>query len=113
MKNQIFKTIIEPKILWDFFENNAEDHNEYYIFSKSLYKKSIFLNTILPFISLLNDYYYESKKYYITRKMDYIKFITIIRQLCNSIDIKYTTQLVYNNSTYEIVYHIYKPIHIL
>ena len=41
--------------------------------------------------------------------MDYIKFITVIRQICNSINIKYTTQLVYNNSTYEIDYHIYKP----
>ena len=29
--------------------------------------------------------------------------------ICNSINIKYTTQLVYNNSTYEIDYHIYKP----
>jgi hypothetical protein len=42
--------------------------------------------------------------------MDYIKFITVIRQLCNSLDIKYDTRLVYNNSTYEIVYSIYLPL---
>ena len=40
--------------------------------------------------------------------MDYIKFITILRQLCNSIGVKYDTQLVYNNSTYEIVYFIHR-----
>lgn len=113
MKNQIFKTIIEPTILWEFLKTNAEEYDEYYIFSKSLYKKALFINSILPFTQLLTDYYYESKKYYTTRKMDYIKFITVLRQLCNSIDIKYTTQLVYNNSTYEIVYHIYKPNRIL
>ena len=106
MKNQIFKTIIEPNILWDFIKNNGEQKEDYYIFNKSLYKKAVFRETITPFILLLEPYYYESKKHYLYRKMDYIKFITIIRQLCNSIGVNYDTQLVYNNSTYEIVYSI-------
>jgi hypothetical protein len=107
MKNQIFKTIIQPEILWDFIRENCEETEECYIFNKSLYKKAIFRDTITPFTKSLDDYYYESKKHYVRRKMDYIKFITIIRQLCNSIGIKYETKLVYNNSTYEIVYSIY------
>ena len=52
--------------------------------------------------------YYDSKKHYITRKMDYNRFITILRQLCNVNNIKYETKMVYNSSTYEIVYYIYK-----
>ena len=107
MKNQIFKTIIEPNILWDFIKDNGEAKEDYYIFNKSLYKKAVFRETIPPFIQQLEVYYYDSKKHYVRRKMDYIKFITIIRQLCNSIGVKYDTQLVYNNSTYEIVYSIY------
>ncbi len=108
MKNQIFKTIIDPALLWDFLKANGEEMEEDYIFNKSLYKKALYLDTISPFTQKLDEYYYDSKKHYIRRKMDYIKFITIIRQLCNSLDIKYSTQLVYNNSTYEIVYTITK-----
>ena len=109
MKNQLFKTIIEPKLLCDFIIDNGEEKEDHYIFNKSLYKKAVFLNTITPFVQQLEVHYYESKKHYVRRKMDYIKFITVIRQLCNSLDIKYDTHLVYNNSTYEIVYSIYLP----
>jgi hypothetical protein len=106
MKNQIFKTIIQPEVLWNFIKENGEEQEDHYIFNKSLYKKAMFRETITPFVASLDSYYYDSKKHYIRRKMDYIKFITIIRQLCNSIDVKYDTHLVYNNSSYEIVYSI-------
>ena len=110
MKNQIFKTIIQPEILWNFLKENGEETEDSYIFNKSLYKKAVFRETITPFVAGLDVYYYDSKKHYIRRKMDYIKFITILRQLCNSIDVKYDTQLVYNNSSYEIVYSIYRGV---
>ena len=110
MKNQIFKKIIQPELLWTFLKENGEETEEYYIFSKSLYKKAVFRETITPFIKVLEPYYYDSKKHYITRKLDYIKFITILRQLCNSIGMNYTTQLIYNNSTYEIEYFLHKSI---
>ena len=110
MKNQIFKTIIEPELLWLFLKENGEETETYFIFNKSLYKKAVFRETIQPFVEGLDVYYYDSKKHYVRRKMDYIKFITVLRQLCNSIGIKYETQLVYNNSTYEIVYFIYRGV---
>ena len=106
MKNQIFKTIIQPEVLWNFIKENGEEMEDHYIFNKSLYKKAVFRDTITPFVASLDVYYYDSKKHYVRRKMDYIKFITVIRQLCNSIGVKYDTQLVYNNSSYEIVYSI-------
>ena len=108
MKNQIFKTIIQPEVLWNFLKENGEETEDSYMFNKSLYKKAVFRDTITPFVVGLDEYYYASKKHYLQRKMDYIKFITIIRQLCNSIAVKYDTQLVYNNSSYEIVYSIFK-----
>ena len=106
MKNQIFKTIIQPEVLWNFIKENGEEMEDHYIFNKSLYKKAVFRDTITPFVASLDVYYYDSKKHYVRRKMDYIKFITLIRQLCNSIGVKYDTQWVYNNSSYEIVYSI-------
>ncbi len=110
MKNQIFKTIIQPEVLWDFLKENSEESDDFYIFNKSLYKKALFRGNITPFTEHLDSYYYDSKKHYIRRKMDYMKFITILRQLCNSIGVKYDTQLVYNNSTYEIVYSLGKAV---
>jgi hypothetical protein len=108
MKNQIFKTTVTPVILWDFLKENGEEDVNHFIFNKVLYKKASFRETITPFIQQIGGNYHESKKHYINRKMDYNKFITVLRQICNSNEIAYTTQMVYNNSTYEIVYFITK-----
>ena len=108
MKNQIFKTIINPDILWNFLIENGSMQDNHYIFSKDLYKKAVYKETIMTLIKTIEPYYHESKKHYITRKMDYAKFITIIRQLCNINNVKYSTKMIYNNSSYEIVYYIYK-----
>jgi hypothetical protein len=106
-KQQLFISVPSPDLLLDFLKNNAELYNDdQYIFSKILFKQALFNNTIEPFVKSLEQYYYESKKHYITRKMDYNKFITILRQLCNCNNITYTTKMIYNNSTYEIVYYI-------
>ena len=110
MKNQIFKTLIVPNIFWDFLKENGEEFEWHYIFSKILYKKAVFHETIEPFIKGLVVHYHESKKHYITRKMDYNKFITVLRQLANSLEVQYKTEMVYNNSTYEIVYFFYKKL---
>ena len=107
MKNQIFKTIIKPDIIWDFLKENGEKEADYYIFNKVMYKKAVFKEAIDPFITNLKEHYHESKKHYINRKMDYNKFITVLRQLCNSNQITYKTHMIYNNSTYEIVYYIF------
>ena len=108
MKNQTFKTLIPLDILWGFLIENGEDHETYYLFSKFLYKKFVFRELMPAFIAVIEPYYYDSKKHYITRKMDYNRFITIMRQLCNANNINYETKMVYNSSTYEIVYYIYK-----
>ena len=104
MKNQIFKTLIPSEIFWDFLKENADKKDDYFIFNKSLYKKAGFRHTLLPFLTQLEPYYHESKKQYITRKLDYPKFITILRQICNTLGIEYTKTMEYNKSTYEIVY---------
>ena len=108
MKNQIFKTIVAPDIIWNFLKENGEETIDHFIFDKVLYKKAVFKEAIEPFVKSLVEHYHESKKHYINRKMDYNKFVTVLRQLCNSNDIEYKTQMVYNSSTYEIVYTFQK-----
>jgi len=108
MKNQIFKTPIIPELLWGFLTENAEEFETHFIFNKINYKKAVYASKIIPFINKIKDNYYESKKHFIIRKMDYIKFITILRQIANSINMRYTNELSYDKSRYEIVYHFYK-----
>jgi hypothetical protein len=108
IQQQIFKSVPSPDILFTFLEDSGEVCDDYYIFSKILYKQAVFHDLITPLINCLESHYYESKKHYINRKMDYNKFITVIRQICNSNSITYTTKMNYHNSTYDIVYYIYK-----
>ena len=96
MKNQLFKTLMESIILWDFLKEIGDEEEDYYILSKPLYKKAVFNNKINPFIKKIEEFYYDSKKYYVTRKLDYTKFVTIIRQICNSLNVNFTTQFLYN-----------------
>lgn len=108
MKNQIFKTPIMPELLWGFLKENAEELETHFIFNKTHYKKSVYNNKIIPFIIAITYHYHESKKHFIMRKMDYIKFITVLRQIAKSIDVRYTNELSYDKSNYEIVYCFYK-----
>jgi hypothetical protein len=41
------------------------------------------------------------------RKMNYNSFVTILRQICNFNKIIYTSQIKYDKSKYDIIYHIF------
>ena len=109
MGTQLFKTNVPIEILLDFLKLIAEDKEDHYLLTKILYKQAEYNNQITDFVNSLKSHYYKSKLYYVERKLDYVKFMTIIRQLCNANNIGYTTKIVYNNSNYEIDYYISKP----
>jgi hypothetical protein len=108
MGTQLFKTNVPIHIILDFIKLICEEKDMTFILNKIIYKQAEYNNNILPFIELLKPYYYKSKLYYLERKLDYVKFMTIIRQLCNLYNIDYTSKIVYNNSNYEIEYIIKK-----
>ena len=108
MTSQIFKKPIPASILWDFIKNNCQDMPEYCIITRINFKQAEYHNTLPVFLSSLKEYYLPSKQYYIGRKVDYSKFITIIRQICNYNNIAFTSKVVYNKSEYEILYYVYK-----
>ena len=107
--NQLFKTQIEPMILFNFLKTNGEEQEDSYLFSKVFYKKTEYNKRIAPFIAEIMPYYFDSKKYYLERKMDYSKFMTILRQICNCSNIYYYKKMSYDKSSYEILYYIQKP----
>ena len=81
--------------------------NNSYIFTKTSFKKAQFNNLVEPFCHSLKEYYHKSKLKYLERKINYKNFITIIRQICKSVHIPFTSKIVYDKSKYEIVYTIF------
>ena len=106
MGTQLFKTNVPIENIWNFIKLIAEEKDTNYILTKILYKQAEYNNQLIDFINFLKPYYYKSKLYYLERKLDYVKFMTIIRQICNANKIEYVSKIIYNNSGYEIEYTI-------
>lgn len=107
-RSNIIKNDMSTNILYDFLDIGTNVINNYYIFNKEIYKKYIYNNNIYSFCKLLKKYYKKSKYFYLERDMNFIKFVTIIRQLCNYLNIEYKTSTKYDKNTYNIIYYIKK-----
>lgn len=107
MSSQIFKHPIPNELLLNLLDSIAVKTEKCYVLNYNSYKKGIFDNTINNFIENCKPHYHLSKRKYLERKLTYNSFITIVRQICNSNKITYTSQIKYDKSTYDIVYYIY------
>lgn len=107
MTSQIFKKQIPNEILFTLLENICNKNEKYYILNSISFKKGLYSDSISNFLELCKPFYYNSKKKYLERKMTYNMFTTVIRQICNFNNIKYTTQIKYDKSVYDIIYIIY------
>jgi len=108
MSKQIFKINIDNNIFFDFLDKNCSIENNIYTFDISSYKRSKLNNSYNDFINELKDKYYESKKSYIDRAINYNRFTTIIRQICNANSINFTSKIIYFGGSYHINYYIIK-----
>ena len=109
MSSQIFRTSIDIQKLFDFLDQCTSKKKNIYTFSKVAFKTAQYKELIDPFCKEVEQYYYDSKKYYATRKMTYKNFITILRQLCKQCHFGFTSNIKYYKSAYEISYTIYVP----
>ena len=108
MSHQIFKDDIPNTILYNFLSEICTTKNEkYFVVDKIAFKKAQFNKSLQPFLDSLDKYYHESKKFYLKRKQNYTKFITIIRQICKKNEIPFSNTIKYDKSTYNIIYYIY------
>ena len=108
MNSQIFKKAVPKEILYDLLNIIATKKDNYYVINKIAYKKGEFKKLLEPFINSLFEYYHISKQHYITRKLSYNSFVTIIRQICRINSIKYESKILYSKSAYDIIYNIYE-----
>jgi hypothetical protein len=104
---QIFKKEVPIKLLYKFLDVVGEKEENCYKITKVSYKKADYNNKLKDILYELKEYYFQSKIYFVERKLDYIKFIRIIKQLCNYHNIKYGNKFLYSSSQYEIDYYIY------
>lgn len=107
MSNQIFKENVPDELIINYIKEIGFQYDNYYLLNPDSYKKARFIGNLESFIESITPYYYESKKFYLTRKLSYKNMITIIRQILKKNKIPYTSKIHYQNSDYSIQYYVY------
>jgi len=107
MSNQIFKQSVPTEWLYELLDNVSIKTDKYYTFNNNSYKKGIFNNNIAEFLEKCSPFYHLSKRKYVESKLSYNGLTTVLRQICKFNNIKYTSQIKYDKSNYDIVYYIY------
>ena len=105
--SQIFKQPVPTEKLMKLLENISQKHSKHYLFDNAAYKKGILNNLIPEFMSECSPYYHVAKQSYLEKKMSYTTFTTVLRQICKFNDIKFTSQIKYDKSIYNIDYYVY------
>jgi hypothetical protein len=85
-------------------------NDKHYTLNTDSYKKGVYNGVVQQFITECAAYYHLSKRKYLNKKLTYNSLATIIRQICKFNKFTYTSKIVYDRSTYDIVYYIYLKI---
>jgi|LauGreStaDraftv2_3_1035109.scaffolds.fasta_scaffold201770_1 hypothetical protein len=107
MSKQVFVKPVPQDLIYDLLDKVATKTDKYYIVDIDTYKRVKFYELQKDFISTITSYYHLSKKFYVERPMTYTTFVNIIRQVCRSNKVTFTSKIKYNDSTYNIEYYIY------
>lgn len=110
MSKQIFKKDVPRSLLFILLEKISLRTDKYYVIDINAYRKFLFHELDKSFIQTMLTYYHLSKQFYVNRKMTYNSFINVVRHICKNANIMYTSQIRYNESEYNINYHIYYEI---
>lgn len=106
--SQLFKFKLNKEDLYEFLEKISLKSNNDYVINNANYKKAVFHNYINDYYDKIRDCYFESKRYYVDKKISYRSFITVIRQVCRYLCIPFTSKINYIKSSYDITYYILK-----
>jgi hypothetical protein len=107
MSTQIFKKKIPNEVLFTLLDSICLKNEKHYTLNIEAFKKGVFKELVQNFINNCTPFYHLSKRKYLEKKLTYNSFTTILRQICNFNKITYTSQIIYDKSTYGIVYYIY------
>lgn len=107
MSRQIFRKLVLPEVLYTLLEKICLKTDKYYLVDYNAYKRFVYLKLDQEFKEEIIGCYHDSKRFYITREMDYNSFINIVRQICKSNQMMFTSQIKYMESKYSIEYLIF------
>ena len=107
MSRQIFRKLVPPKMLYELLEKICLKTDKYYLVDHNAYKKFMFLGLNNGFKEDIIGCYHDSKRVYVTREMNYNSFINIVRQICKSNQLMFTSQIKYMESKYSIEHLIF------
>lgn len=107
MSSQIFKKHLPKENIFNLLDKICMKNDKHYILNIDAFKKGMYNEIIVNFFEESKEYYHNSKKKYLERKITYNSFVTVIRQICKLNKITYTSQIKYDKSKYDIVYIIY------
>jgi len=107
MPHQIFKNKVPNESLFMLLDSITQKTDKYYLINNDVFKRGIYNQKIPAFFEEIKSYYHVSKQKYVEKKLTYNSFVTVLRQICNHANIKYTSQIKYDKSNYDIYYYIY------
>ena len=107
MSTQLFKKPVPKEYLFELLEKICVKTDKYYLIDVNAFRKLVFYNYYEDFKNLIRPHYNLSKQFYVERKLVYNSFTNVIRQICKSNNIMYTSQIKYNESKYNIDFLIY------
>ena len=103
MPSSVFSSNIPEGLVEDFIIKYCYlDDNDSYVINRSAYKRCLLEDSLYSFISLLKPHYYDSTQFYLTRKMNYTHFLTIMRQLLRHRKIDYVANVVHTSIRKEV-----------
>lgn len=105
--NQLFLTNVNNEILFELLDKISQKKNNCYYLDQNAFRKMIFHGYDKDFCNTLQEYYYPSKRFYVTRTMTYKSFTNIVRQICKHNNILFNSSIRYSDSKYAIDYFIY------
>ena len=106
---QLFKLMPPIDIFYKFLDLNFDYENNMYKVTGMFFNKCIYKNTLTDFCEKISPFYHNSKQKFANINNDYTKFSTVIRHLSKLYEFEYKKNIKYDNSSYDIEYHIIIP----
>ena len=106
VKNQILRE--RPECFNEYLKKMCIAENQYLMLNPSHYKKIEYSGLVKEFLEKVEPCYHKSKKHYVTRPdMNYIRFVTVLRQISNANGVFFEYKIKYTNSKHYIEYYFY------
>lgn len=102
---RIFYEPVDIDIVYDILERCCIKTDKHYTFNQLAYKQMVFLQLLDGFLQQITPFYRENKREYVTREMNFVNFLTILKQICNSNGVPFSSRT--QKSDASVITHYY------